>query len=739
MFATMKGVETRLSAPLAAMALLTVCVLVALLFMIADRVDGDALRHEQALVARGMESKIADVERVISPQVVWDDAVRHLDNRFDLGWTAENIGAYLTGQAGFDRIFVVDGDNRALFNARFGRPAEAADYQRYAATFAPLIAKVRAAEAARPRVTRSSTDGGLVSTPIHASAVESLNGEAHIVTVSLVQPDFGKALTRQTRAPIVVTVLRLDAVFLEAFANRFLLTAVHLHQGDATQEKGYAHVPLRDHAGKIVATLDWAPPHPGQRLLRRAVTPILLVVGGLAGVAFLFARRNRRIAEGLVASEARAKHMAMHDALTGLPNRVLYEERMRQAVDGLSRRRGAMAVLAIDLDRFKAVNDTHGHAAGDELIQLIAARLAGLCRASETLARLGGDEFGVVAADIDPKGAAALAERLVAAMGAPVDLSCGTVFVGGSVGVAIIEPEEACLGAVEAARRADVAMYRAKEEGRGRYCFFESEMDAALKARRGLEADLRAALQDGGVWVAYQPQVDSTGKVLGVEALARWTHPQKGPISPAAFVPLAEDCGLIDALGRRIMRQAFADSLRWKGLKVAVNVSALQMRQAGFPELVAAILDETGARAHTIELEITEGALLGDDQATHDAIRRLREMGFSLALDDFGTGYSSLSYLRRYPIDKIKIDRSFIAPLGGDKEAGAVVAAIVRLAKALNLSVTAEGVETNQQREQLQAIGCVQAQGFLFSAPVPAEAIDAIVSEGGRMHLATVS
>ena len=735
----MKGVEARLSAPLAAMALLTVGVLVAVLFMIAARVDRDALRHEQALVQRGMNSKIADIQRTVSPQVLWDDAVKNLDNRFDPAWAEENIGAYLIGQAGFDMIFVVDSQDRPVFDARVGQQATVAFYERHAPSFAPLIRKVRAMEAQRPRVTGPRSDGGLTSIPAQASAIESIDGEAYIVTVSLVQPDFGKSVLRNPRAPMVITALKLDAVFLDAFSSRFLLAGVHLHKGDASAQVTDAHVALRNQAGQIVATLDWAPPHPGQRLLRKAVVPILLTVGGLAAVALIFARRSRRIAEGLVASEARAKHMAMHDALTGLPNRVLFEERLRQGVDGLARRRGALAVLAIDLDRFKAVNDTHGHAAGDELIQVIGARLAGLCRTSETLARLGGDEFGVVAADIDPNGAAALAERLVAALGAPVELSCGTVFVGGSVGVAIITPEEAYVGAVEAARRADVAMYRAKDEGRGRYCFFEAEMDAALKVRRGLETDLRKALKDGGVWVAYQPQVDAAGKVLGVEALARWTHPEKGAISPAAFVPLAEDCGLIDDLGRLIMRRAFTDSLRWKDLKVAVNVSALQMRQVGFPDLVAEILAETGARADKIELEITEGALLGDDEATHDAIRRLRDMGFSLALDDFGTGYSSLSYLRRYPIDKIKIDRSFITPLGGDQEAGAVVAAIVRLAKALRLSVIAEGVETNQQREQLQEIGCVQAQGFLFSAPVTADAIDSIVDDGGRMHLAAVA
>lgn len=720
------------------MALLTVGVLVAVLFTLAARVDQGALRHEQQLVQRGVDSKIADLQRVVSPQVFWDDAVAHLDNRFDPAWAADNISAYLVTQGGFDMIFGVDHRDRPLFSTRVGKASAPEDYGRYAANFAPLIAKLRAAEARRPRVGGPRADGAIVSTPLQISAIESLDGEVYVVTASLVQPDFGTAIIRHDRAPVVITALRIDAVFLQSFASRFLLAGIHLHKGDARKQTNDAHVTLRNHAGAVVATLDWTPPHPGQRLLRKAVIPILLVVGGLAAVALIFARRSRRIAEGLLASEARAKHMAMHDALTGLPNRVLFEERLRQGVDGLARRRGALAVLAIDLDRFKAVNDTHGHAAGDELIQVIGARLAGLCRTSETLARLGGDEFGVVAVDIDPKGAAALAERLVAALSAPVDLSCGTVFVGGSVGVAIIAPDEAYVGAVEAARRADVAMYRAKDEGRGRYCFFEAEMDAALKARRGLEADLRAALSNGGVWVAYQPQVDAVGRMLGVEALARWTHPEKGAISPAAFVPLAEDCGLIDDLGRLVMRRAFTDSLRWKDLKVAVNVSALQMRQVGFPNLVAEILAETGASADKIELEITEGALLGDDEATHDGIRRLRQMGFSLALDDFGTGYSSLSYLRRYPIDKIKIDRSFITPLGGDKEASAVVAAIVRLAKALHLSVIAEGVETNQQREQLQEIGCVQAQGFLFSAPVTADAIDSIVHDGGRMHLAAV-
>ncbi len=511
----MKRIETRLSAPLAGMALLTVAVLVAVLFMIAARVDRDALLHEQALVQRGVEAKTNDIERTITPQVVWDEAVQHLDNRFDPGWARENVGAYLLGQAGFDLIFIVDRDDRPVFSEEVGQQMSTAYYDRHAPVFAPLLAKVRATEAGLARPTGPRSDGGLVSRSRQVSSVEDIDGEPYLITASLVQPDFGKALIRHGRAPVVITALKLDALFLENFSTRFLLAGVHLHSGDATAQSGDAHVALRSLKGKVIATLDWSPPHPGQRLLRKAVLPILIVVGGLAVAVLVFARRSRRIAEGLVASEARAKHMALHDALTGLPNRVLFEERLRQAIDGLSRRRGAAAVLAIDLDRFKAVNDTHGHAAGDELIQAMAKRLSGLCRVGETLARLGGDEFGVVAVDLDGHGAAALAERLVAALSGPVELSCGTVFVGGSIGVALIHQAEAHVGAVEAARRADVAMYRAKDEGRGRFCFFEAEMDAALKARRGLEADLRQAMKDGGVWLAYQPQVDASGRMTG--------------------------------------------------------------------------------------------------------------------------------------------------------------------------------------------------------------------------------
>ena len=315
----------------------------------------------------------------------------------------------------------------------------------------------------------------------------------------------------------------------------------------------------------------------------------------------------------------------------------------------------------------------------------------------------------------------------MAELARPLDLPFGRVFPGASVGVTLVA--DARTDGDEALRQADLAMYRAKDAGRGRFQFYEPEMDLALKSRHALERDLREALRAETLTMVYQPQLDGDRRVVGVEALVRWTHAERGPVSPAFFVSIAEECGLIDELGEFTLRRAFTDSLRWPRLTVAVNVSAIQIRAGDFDRLAGRLLRETGADPRRIELEITEGILLEDDEVTQETLGRLRAMGFSLALDDFGTGYSSLAYLRRYPIDKIKIDRSFITNLGAEREAEAVVGAIVKLARALNLKVIAEGVETDAQRSGLSRAGCHNIQGFLYSPPIPADAVAAYVMD----------
>lgn len=728
----MTALSRKLSAPLAMIALSAVGLLLSVMIVLAGQIDQEAQRHDHDLVERGLTATIQDIERAVAPQVVWGEAMRHLNGRFDGAWAKENIADFLIQQGGFEQVFMLDRSDRwrlAQANDELLVPAEA---ERRVASLAPLVAKLRREEQAFKSAVDAERSRVLAPKPIQVSAFAQIEDQIYLVTASLVRSEASHVVTRP--APIVITAMKMDGSFINAFADRFLLSGIHLHHAVAT-EPSYTHLPLRDAAGKVVATLDWSPPHPGQRLLRKTIGPVMVVVLALALATIMLARRGRLIAEGLITSEARAKHLALHDGLTGLPNRLLFEERLRQAIEGLERKHQAMAVLAIDLDRFKAVNDTYGHAAGDELIRKVGERLASVCRGGETVARLGGDEFGVVASGLDANGAAIVAERMLKAINGPMEMSFGVLHVSGSVGVVLIAPEEAHIGAAEAARRADVALYRAKGEGRGRYCFFEDAMDAALKARRALEEDLRAALRDGAVRLEYQPQVDAADRIVGVEALARWSHPTRGEIPPDAFIPLAEECGLSQEMGHYILRRALEDSVHWRGLQVGINVSARQMKRAGFVDELAELIRETGANPHQLALEITEAALLGDGEGAHETVDRLRQLGFSLVLDDFGIGCSSLSYIRRYPIDRIKIDRSFVAPLGHDADSEAVVAAIVRLAKALSLSVMAKGVETLAQREILKSIGCAQAQGFLFSPPVPAEVIDALLAGGGRIRL----
>ncbi len=431
-----------------------------------------------------------------------------------------------------------------------------------------------------------------------------------------------------------------------------------------------------------------------------------------------FASRVRDNQE-LVASESRIQHIAYHDPLTGLANRLFLGELLERTLMDLRDHGRAFAFICVDLDRFKEVNDTFGHATGDELIRVAARLLLDECGPLDVLARLGGDEFAIIRPDTTMDDAADLAARLVRAFTNPIDLALGRVFIGGSVGVCLVEDP---INATECLRRADMALYEAKDQGRGQYAFFEPHMDAALHMRVQTRDDLRAALVRGDLTLVYQPQLQD-GKIYGVEALARWNHPQRGPISPEAFVPIAEESGLIDELGKFVLRQAFTDSHQLGELRIGVNVSATQIRNREFAGLLRQLLQETGADPTRIELEITEGVLLGDDPEIRNTLEQVRTLGFRIALDDFGTGYSSLSYLRDYPIDKIKIDRSFITSLGQDKGADAVVGAIIRLARALDLDVIAEGVETETQRIRLAALGCGDIQGFLLGRPSPLSAI----------------
>jgi diguanylate cyclase (GGDEF)-like protein/PAS domain S-box-containing protein len=423
------------------------------------------------------------------------------------------------------------------------------------------------------------------------------------------------------------------------------------------------------------------------------------------------------------AAEAQIAHLAHHDALTSLPNRALFHEELDRAL-ALARRGSALALHYLDLDQFKAVNDTLGHPTGDSLLQAVARRLQNGVRETDTVARLGGDEFAIVQTAIESAtDAVGLASRLIHALQAPFEIGGQQIVIGASIGIALA-PEDG-LDADQLMKCADLALYQSKFDGRGVHRLFRAEMDAAMRARHTLETDLRQALRAGQLRLFYQPLIDvRTRAVVGFEALLRWQHPANGLVPPDRFIPLAEETGLIIPIGEWILGEACAAAARWPGgLKVAVNLSAAQFKSRNLIPAVTAALDRSGLDPGCLEIEITESVMLQGTEATLTTLHQLRESGIQIAMDDFGTGYSSLSYLRRFPFDRIKIDQSFVRGLGKRADCIAIVRAVTALGTEIGMAITAEGVETTQQLDTLEQAGCTEAQGFLFSPAVPESAV----------------
>jgi diguanylate cyclase (GGDEF)-like protein len=437
-------------------------------------------------------------------------------------------------------------------------------------------------------------------------------------------------------------------------------------------------------------------------------------------------------------AEEQIRQLAYYDPLTGLPNRLLFVEQLAKVIAQAERHHRRAAIMFVDLDNFKRVNDTLGHKAGDELLRLAGARLLGALRqqdavgraspepSAHTIARLGGDEFIVLLTDVDrPEDAAAVAARLVEALNAAVTVEGTEVFVGGSVGVAMFPEDGQDIDTL--LMNADTAMYRAKAAGRGGFQLYDRSMNERALERLRTETRLRRALERDEFVLHYQPRVDVfTGKVVGAEALIRWQHPERGMLPPAEFIPLVEDAGLVIPIGEWAIRTACRQSALWiadglESIPVAVNLASTHLRERGLPALVAAALKEHGVSAGCLEIEVTESILLADPELSVRIAQELAEMGVQISIDDFGTGYSSLAYLKKLPIAALKIDRSFVRDLGTDPDDEAIVTAIIALAHSLKLKVVAEGVETEAQLAFLQSLSCDEYQGFLTSRAVDPE------------------
>jgi diguanylate cyclase (GGDEF)-like protein/PAS domain S-box-containing protein len=435
------------------------------------------------------------------------------------------------------------------------------------------------------------------------------------------------------------------------------------------------------------------------------------------------------------ASEARLQFVQHHDPLTGFPNRVLFMSLLEHSIRKAQRDHAQLAVLIIDVDRFKDVNDSFGHALGDRLLQLVGERLKTRLRAMDTVARLGGDEFALMLETVNgPDGAAGVADEIIAMMDRPFQLATGIdVHVAVSIGLSLF-PEHGS-SASDLLQHADAALYRAKSEGRGCYRYFSEDLTTAARHRIGLEARLHRAVAQNELRVFYQPQVNiATGRIEGAEALVRWQDPVEGLMSPARFIPIAEDSGLISEIGAWVLRQTCLQGQRWREaglppLRLAVNLSPKQFLRNQLESMITSALADSGFPPNCLELELTESGLIEGDGPVLAMLNRLRAAGLRVAIDDFGTGYSSLSYLRRFSLDVLKIDKSFVDGLPQEKDGRAIVAAIVAMGHTLGFTILAEGVENPRQLDFLRAVGCELYQGYLCSPPVPAEQFAALVLE----------
>jgi diguanylate cyclase (GGDEF)-like protein len=714
-------------------AIAVICIVIAVVSA-ARRADEVEVAQEHQLLTNAIADRGRRVLHELENVAAADDVLTHLDGVADPDWLHRRVGLRLSTFFEHDNVFVVDPAGHPAYALNGSVSADPAAFDGARDDLARIIdlLRGRALPTGDELYWESAVDPatGLMH-PRRAQRIQVFMHRPAIVAGVAAAPT---NLTSQGTAPVVLSVKFIDGELLEEISRRFDLPNLRV-LGDKRAAKDEHVFVAASHGGEPVARFAWTPNRPGAKIVSSVLPYIIIALTGFIALIGFALRYIRRTAATIAEGEQRLRHLALHDPLSGLPNRTYFGERLAAVIAEAARDDTLAAVLAIDLDHFKDINDTLGHHIGDGLIRAVAQRLARALREGDLVARLGGDEFAVISTDV-PEIAALeqLAGRLIDKLRAPYAIAGHTLVIGASVGIALID--RGTREAADVMRRADVALYRAKNEGRNRSCIYDADMDADLRERKELENDLRAAIIDDGLSVAYQPIMNANGEIMvGVEALCRWRHPQRGDVVPATFIPIAERSELIIPLGEWVLRQACTEAKAWEGLAVAVNVSPLQFRRQDFVEVVERILAETGFDPKRLELELTESTLLGNVDEAEKAMRRLKAHGVRFALDDFGTGYSSLLYLRRFPFDKIKIDRSFVRAIETAADAASIVHAIVSLGRGLGMKVTAEGVETAEQQLFLRAAGVHLLQGYRFGKPAQAESITERLGQPNVMPL----
>lgn len=700
----------------------------------ASNIDDRSIARETRAVRMGLEELLERIPLEQDTSAVWTDAVIHI-RAGDEDWLAENLAEWVSEYFGHDTVYLVGPTDLPVRAVRDGVRVSDDVFESDRAVLGPMISELRATMAS-----------AAVSTPDDATAAISglglediramPDGRASVVSIRPILPTDGTLVQGLSEIYLHISIVDLGPEVTKAIGTKFEIADLQFER-HANSNLDRVATPVMDGSGRMVGFFSWTPYEPAYQLIVETSPVVAVCVLALMLFGALLITRLQRTTKQLAETEAQATFFAYHDPLTRLPNRALFEQELKRALSE-SRRNGTLVILhCIDLDHFKSVNDTLGHPAGDALLIQVAQRLGALIGENDILARLGGDEFALIQTEVaDVADALGIAQRMVSALEQPFDLNGHEVTISGSVG--LMSADDPSTSPEDLIGRADMALYEAKTGGRNRYMLYGGELGNAVRDRLSLEVDLRAALRgEHGLGLVYQPIFCAkTHQILGAEALLRWDHPTKGRLSPAVFVKLAEERGLIKTLGLWVLQNACSYAVSCSLPWIAVNVSPIQFRDEKFADRVFEVLSTTGLAPSRLEIEVTEGLLLQNSSEVQETLRVLRARGVRVALDDFGTGYSSISYLRTYGVDKLKIDQSFTAQLGRNQEIDSIVRSIIDLGRAMKMKLTAEGVETIEQRDMLLAIGCDQLQGYLLARPVSGEDLhrflDQSVHEGRR-------
>jgi diguanylate cyclase (GGDEF)-like protein len=706
-------------------------VLVAIIAYAGWSANETATETERTLVENALNHRIARVLNEEKSVAWWDEPITKItDKAVDFDFADTEFGIFLTETYGHDEVHILNGANRPIYSYYGEKREDPSSFETRRTAVAGVIDEARQSPGhsslrARPDTFSQSQSnyrvlagGGQAAR--WAGHVVTVEGRPALVAAMTIVPNIDTSLLKGT-PNLLVDIKYIDDAFISEIGRSLLLSDFSLTPKPA--EKGaVVSQPFVGDDGTPIGYLNWTTRQPGQVLLTIVLPLVAFGVFATGLLSHTILRRLRRASRELWEREAQARHEAKHDALSGLPNRVHMVEKIDSFLQGraLATHDNRAVAAYLDIDRFKDINDTLGHQAGDELIKLVARRLMDCLRPNDFLARFGGDEFVILCAPAGAEASSALAERVDQAFASPFALGGQNIRVTASVGIAVA-PDNG-VSADELMRHADIALYEAKDAGRARAVLFSEDMARQVERRRTIELDLRAAIETDMLCLNYQPIVSSaSGEIVGLEALLRWRHPVHGDMSPADFIPIAENAGLLPELGEWVLSHAMEDSRRWPHLEIALNLSPVQFRHVDLETTLRRLV-----KAHCVEpsrfvLEITEGVLLEATDHTNAILEALHSIGFKIALDDFGTGYSSLAYLCNFRFNKIKIDRSFVRRISRVDISRTIVRSVVSIGRGLGMDIVAEGVETEFEAMMMAKLGCTELQGYYFSRPVDAE------------------